>query len=218
MRAGTWEDFAGYVRVMGQVAGKEARAEKLLKRQLLVRSELESALSNLPMSERPRVLYFNRAVNLLRVAGKGSFNDFYIGLAGGQNTARENPPVSTITVEQVLAWNPQVILLGNFDAAMPTDFYDDPRLQTVAAIKDHRVYRMPLGGYRWDPPSHESALTWVWLAGLLHPERLNINLRNEMRDWFQFLYNHQLTDGEIDQILFVKENRSSIGYERYAEQ
>lgn len=216
MRAGTWDDFAAYVRIMGLVAGKEGRAEALLDRQLKARRNLEAALAGIPTSEQPRVLYFNRAVNLLRVSGQGSFNDFYIRLAGGRNAASDNPPVSTVTIEQVLTWDPQVILLGNFDASLPADLYDDPRWQSVDAVRNRRVYRMPLGGYRWDPPSQESSLTWLWLAGLIHPERLNINLRNEMRDWFGFLYNHQLTDSEIDQILFVKENRDSVGYDRYA--
>ncbi len=216
MRAGTWDDFAAYVRIMGLVAAKEGRAEALLDRQLKARRDLEAALAGIPTPEQPRVLYFNRALNLLRVSGQGSFNDFYIRLAGGRNAAGDNPPISTVTIEQVLTWDPQVILLGNFDAALPADIYDDPRWQSVDAVRNHRVYRMPLGGYRWDPPSQESSLTWLWLAGLIHPERLNVNLRNEMRDWFGFLYNHQLTDSEIDQILFVKENRDSVGYDRYA--
>ena len=215
MRAGTWDDFAAYVRIMGLVAGKEGRAEALLDRQLKTRRDLEAALASIPMSEQPRVLYFNRAVNLLRVSGQGSFNDFYIRLAGGRNAAGDNPPISTVTIEQVLTWNPQVVLLGNFDTALPADIYDDPRWQSVDAVRNRRVYRMPLGGYRWDPPSQESSLTWLWLAGLFHPERLNVNLRDEMRDWFGFLYNHQLTDSEIDQILFVKENGDSVGYDRY---
>ena len=40
--------------------------------------------------QRPRVLYFNRAVHILRVCGKRSHNEFYIRLAGGQNVAGEN--------------------------------------------------------------------------------------------------------------------------------
>ena len=87
-----------------------------------------------------------------------------------------------MTIEQVLTWNPQVILLGNFDAAMPSDIYGDPRWQSVEAVKARRVYKFPLGGYRWDPPSQESALGWIWLAGLLHPEREPTNLRAVMRD------------------------------------
>ena len=216
MRVGSLENFAEYVKLMGKVAGKEDRANALLQRQDAVKQRLQSELGAIETAQRPRVLYFNRMVNMLRVSGKGSFNDFYIRLAGGQNAAADNPQLSTITLEQVLTWDPQVILLGNFDAALPSDLYGDPRWQSVDAVKNHRVYRMPLGGYRWDPPSHESALTWIWLAGLLQPERERTDLRKAMRDWFVFLYDHQLTDDEIDGILFVKENRGSAGYERYS--
>ena len=216
MRVGSLENFAEYVKLMGKVAGKQERANTLLARQDAVKQRLRSELRSIEPAQRPRVLYFNRMVNMLRVSGKGSFNDFYIRLAGGQNAAADNPQLSTITLEQVLAWNPQVILLGNFDAALPSDLYGDPRWQSVDAVKNHRVYRMPLGGYRWDPPSHESALGWIWLAGLLQPEREHTDLRKAMREWFVFLYNHQLTDDEIDGILFVKENRASAGYERYS--
>ncbi len=79
---------------------------------------------------------------------------------------------------------------------MPSDLYNDPRWQSVDAVKNHRVYRTPLGGYRWDPPSHESSLSWLWLTGLLQPERARDNLRQAMRDWFGFLYSHELTDEE----------------------
>jgi hypothetical protein len=37
-----------------------------------------------------------------------------------------------------------------------------------------------------------------------------------MRDWYRFLYNHDLTDDEIDRILFTAENAGSAGYERYS--
>ena len=36
-----------------------------------------------------------------------------------------------------------------------------------------------------------------------------------MRDWFTFLYKHDLTDDEIDGVLFAAQNRQSAGYERY---
>jgi iron complex transport system substrate-binding protein len=215
MRAGSQEDLAGFITVMGQVAGDEARAADLLARQEQVMRKLESAMSGAPDLQRPRVIYFSRAAQTLRVGGKRSHSDFYIRLAGGQNVASEIGAANTVTIEQVLAWNPQTILLGNFDSAMPSDIYDDPRWQGVEAVKNRRVYKMPLGGYRWDPPSQESALTWMWLAGLLHPELAQMNLRAAMREWFTFLYKHDLTDDEIDAILSAPRNRQSAGYDRY---
>ncbi|WP_137045998.1 ABC transporter substrate-binding protein [Pseudolabrys sp. FHR47] len=218
LRVSTDTDFIRYVTIMGQVAGKEQRAATLLQRQNDERQRLKKELGALKPEERPRILYFNRATNMLRVSGKGTFNDYSIGLAGGRNVATEISSFNTATVEQIITWDPQVILLGNFDQAMPADIYADPRWQGIDAIKNRRVYRVPLGGYRWDPPSQESALNWLWLAGLLHPEIVRTDLRGAMRDWYMFLYAHTLTDDEIDSILFMDKNRGSAGYERYAKQ
>jgi iron complex transport system substrate-binding protein len=215
MRVGSFENYADYVKLMGEVAGKKDRAAELLRRQEDTRQSLTEKFAALKSSQRPRVLYFNRAMNVLRVSGTGTAQDVTIQLAGGQNAMGEVPSINTVTFEQVLTWNPQVILLGNFDPAMPSDLYSDPRWQGVDAVRDHRVYRVPLGGYRWDPPSHESALGWLWLAGLLHPESMQESLRKSIRDWFGFLYNYEPTDEDIDNMLFVKENAASVGYERY---
>jgi iron complex transport system substrate-binding protein len=215
MRAGSQEDLAGFVTMLGQVSGNEPRAAAVLARQDAEKSRIEAAMSGIADSQRPRVMYFNRSAQILRVSGRKSHNEFYIRMTGGQNAVDENATQITVTIEQVLTWNPQVILLGNFDAAMPSDIYGDPRWQDVDAVKARRVYKFPLGGYRWDPPSQESALGWIWLAGLLHPEREPANLRAIMRDWFSFLYKHELTDDEIDAVLFAAENRQSAGYERY---
>lgn len=215
MRVGSQAEIAGFITMLGQVAGNEPRAAAVLARQEEEKRRIEAAMSGVAESQRPRVLYFNRAAQTLRVSGRKAHNEFYIRMAGGQNAVDENATQITVTIEQVLSWNPQVILLGTFDTAMPSDIYGDPRWQGLDAVKARRVYKFPLGGYRWDPPSQESALGWIWLAGLLHPERESSNLRAAMRDWFSFLYRHDLTDDEIDGVLFAAQNRQSAGYERY---
>ncbi|GLK67326.1 hypothetical protein GCM10008179_09640 [Hansschlegelia plantiphila] len=215
MRYGSQEDMAGYIGMMGLVAGQEARARELNERQGRELESMKAAFAGLDDARRPRVLYLARASDAYRASGRGSYNDFYIRLTGGANVAAGGPSSATVNIEQILAWNPQVVLLGNFDTVMPADLYADPRWQDVEAVRSRRVYRMPLGGYRWDPPSQESALTWIWLAGLLHPGGPAKDLRGAMRGWFDFLYGHALSDDEIDGVLFAKENRTSAGYERY---
>jgi iron complex transport system substrate-binding protein len=88
-------------------------------------------------------------------------------------------------------------------------------LQGVAAIRSKRVYKMPHGGYRWDPGSHESFLTWQWAAMLIQPDIFRFDLRREMREGYRFLYNYDLTDDEIDEILQMKLNQRSAGYDRF---
>jgi iron complex transport system substrate-binding protein len=213
MRYGGQRDMEESIVIMGQIAGKQPRAAELIARQQSQLVRIKEGLKDLADANRPSVLYLNRFSDSLTVGGAGSYNDFYIRLAGGTNVASSvSSATSAVTIEQILVWNPDVVLLGNFDKAMPSDVYDDPQWQSVNAVKFHRVYRVPLGGYRWDPPSQESALTWTWLAALLHPDRIDWSLRNDMRDWYRFLYDHELADDEIDGILSVKENGKSAGY------
>jgi iron complex transport system substrate-binding protein len=208
------QDLAGSIAMMGKVADKNARADIIIRRQRDRQQSIEAALAGLADRDRPRVLYFGRFREEFTVAGPASYNDFAIRLAGGRNVVTPQAARS-VTLEQVLAWNPEVILLGNFDTAMPADVYRDPRFADVAAVKNRRVYRMPLGGYRWDPPSQESALAWTWLLAILHPDKAVAELRDDMRTWYRLLYAHELTDDEIDAILFVKENAQSAGYARF---
>lgn len=79
-------------------------------------------------------------------------------MVGAENPAGPSGSRTEINAEQPLAWNPDVILLGDFDAATPADFYDDPLYASLRAVQERQVYKMPLGGYRRDPPSQESPL------------------------------------------------------------
>jgi len=216
IRYGGQAEMAAYTALLGVAAGREGRAAEIMSRQATRQAQLELAMAGLAARARPGVLYLNRYNGALSVGGTDSYIDFCIRLGGGRNVAADLPRGGrTVTVEQVLVWNPDVILLGNFDTAMPADLYADPRLRAVAAVRDRRVYRVPLGGYRWDPPSQESALAWTWIAGLLQPGRLDADLRADIRDWYRFLYGRPVDDADIDGILFAAGNRGSAGYDRF---
>ena len=119
-----------------------------------------------------------------------------------------------LDVEQVLSWDPEVILLGNFDAAMPQDMYDDPVWKNIAAVRSRRVYKVPLGGYRWDPPGQESPLMWHWLSDIAFPQEQS-GLRGKITDYFRMLYNYRPTNADLDRILWTEQNRQSADYQQF---
>lgn len=217
MRYGTQEHLENLLAAMGKLAGKEKKAAELIAWHRSVRAKLEAMTAATPAARRPKVLYFQRFETGLRPAGTGSYNDFYVRLVGGANAAQGISGASAdVTFEQVLAWDPDVILLGGFDGVLPATLYADTKWRALKAVRDKRVYKVPVGGYRWDPPSHESPLMWLWLYGLLHPEDTSIDLRREVRKLFRFLYSHQLTDAELDRLLLMEDNIDSAHYSRYA--
>lgn len=215
---GKQEDVDAWVAMFAAMLGKPERAADIK-----ARSDVElAAIKDLAAgrdSARPSILYFNRFTGGLKVAAANSYNDFYIKLVGGTNPATGDDPLKGsgmvgLDVEQVLRWDPEIILLGNFDNAMPQDLYADPVWQTVSAVRNRRVYKVPLGGYRWDPPGQESPLMWHWLSDIAFPLQQS-PLRNKVVEYFDFLYGHKPTATELDKILWITANAGSDHYRQF---
>ena len=163
-----------WLKMMGAITGKSEKAQAMIDWRDTVMAEVKTATMGISAENRPRTLYFMNYLSRLRVAGGKSYNNFYINLAGGQNVAAGMGMFAEVGVEQIIAWDPEVILLNGFEAKLsPQDIYSNKLLVDVSAVKNRRVYKMPLGGYRWDPPSQESPLTWLWLSMVLHPDKIN---------------------------------------------
>ncbi len=203
---GTEERARRYMRDTATLIGRPERIEPLVAWRDAVQRRIAEVTANIPMERRPRVLHLQRALSGMLAAGADPeiYNHFVIELAGGRNAAQGLRGFMPVNREQVAAWNPDVILLNSFEDALTPDFVlRDPVLSLTSAARSNRVYKMPLGGYRWDPPSQESPLAWMWLAVLLHPDRFSVDLRAEMRAAYRTLYGHELTEAETDEILRI---------------
>jgi iron complex transport system substrate-binding protein len=215
---GKQEDVDAWVAMFAAMLGKPERAADIK-----ARSDADlAAVKDLAAgrgSTRPSLLYFNRFTGGLKVAAANSYNDFYIKLVGGTNPATGNDPLKGsgmvgLDVEQVLRWDPEIILLGNFDNAVPQDLYSNPVWQPVSAVRNRRVYKVPLGGYRWDPPGQESPLMWHWLSDIAFPRQQSL-LRDKVVEYFDFLYGHKPTAAELDKILWTTANAGSDHYGQF---
>jgi iron complex transport system substrate-binding protein len=197
---------------------KLARALGLERRLATLRSDIEAKNNRVEqavakVTVAPRVLYLRQAKASLQASGKNTFQDFWMHQAGGKNVAGAlNGHQAQTTAEQIIVWDPEIIFIGTFDAATPADIYGNPALANISAVRNKRVYKLPHGGYRWDPGSHESGLMLLWAASVMHPSSVNLNLRNEMRSSYEVIYRHALTDDEIDDILQLKANAASAHY------
>ena len=174
---------------------------------------LKAKTDGIAAEKRPRVLYFMNYLSKLRVAGGKSYNNFYINLAGGKNVADGLGMFSVVSPEQIIAWDPEVILLNGFERKLtPADVYKNPLLAGVSAVKNKRVYKMPLGGYRWDPPNQESPLTWMWLSELLHPGKVDWNLAKTIDEKYRFIYGQGAGKEDVKKILRFDVNAAQAGY------
>ncbi|MFB9949153.1 ABC transporter substrate-binding protein [Rhizobium puerariae] len=214
---GTEELTREYMTMASRALGKPERIVELVEWRDRVQKDIEARATSIPEDKRPNVLYLGRALSDISASGtKGNYNAWYIELAGGKNASAELNGTVSINREQIAQWDPEVIFLNAFEAKLNVDWvYSDPVLSLTKAAKNRRVYKMPLGGYRWDPPNQESPLSWMWTANLIQPDVFKYDVRAEMKTAYRTLYNYELTDADIDGILWTAEQGGAANYAQF---
>lgn len=104
-------------------------------------------------------------------------------------------------LEQILLWNPAVILANEPSAA--AYMLTDSKWSALSAVKNNRVYRMPIGISRWGHPgSCETPLAILWTAKTLYPERFHhVDMAAETRAFYATFFSYELSDDMVGRIL-----------------
>ena len=211
---GTQEDLESWITSFGKILGKEEKARKIIDWHKESLNEINGLTHIIPTDEKPRVLYFLRYLSSMMIAGSGTYNDFYLNFTGGTNVAADVKGFTEVSEEQIISWDPEIIYLNGFESSLtPEDVYSNPKLADVSAVKERKVYKLPLGGYRWDPPNQESPLMWKWMTMVNHPSRFNWDIREEIRSNYKWIYGKVPSDPQLDSILRLDLNGDSSSYE-----
>lgn len=203
--SGNIEDFQANMRIIGEALGKEDRAEAFISLSQEVLEYLEGKADQVQNENRPRVLYMRDKE--LKVAASKAFNNITIDLTGGKNVAEEVAGAwAEVSMEQILAWDPEIIYLSAFDDFVPADFYENripgQDWSYVDAVKNKRVYKTPHGIYRWDAPSVETPLLLKWMAQTQQPEIFNdFDFEADLKKFYEEFFAYELTATEVAEIM-----------------
>jgi len=169
-----------------------------------IRTTIEAAGVDNP----PRILIMFQTRGLT-VAGEGTFGHYWIAATGGHNAAElrgQHPAfVKVGNFEEIMRWNPDIIYLSNFEDTTPEDLLENripgQDWSQIEAIRTGRVHRIPLGIYRWYPPSLDGPLMLKWMAQMNYPELFDWDMREEIREYFSRFHGYDLNEEELDSIL-----------------
>jgi len=154
-------------------------------------------------SSKPKV-YIAGGSGLLSTYGKESTWQYEVDDAGGVNVAADmvGGGAHEVSIEQVITWNPDVIILDKSCTDKVSALLADARWQSVAAVKNKRVYRAP-NGYvdTFGRPHLESALARIWLADKLYGDRLGLKINSETATFYQQCLGVNFSEAEISAIL-----------------
>lgn len=205
LKYGTLDEIKVLFDLLGQVFKKEERVEFLMNYFDEKTAETTDVTSQIPQEEWPVAM---ELYGDMKVAA-GGFCSYWIDGAATVNPAVElgvDSSSTEVDMEQILVWNPDIIWIGNFTPTMPSDLYEN-KLEgqdwsMIKAVQNGQVYKIPIGGYRWDPPSIESPLVLKWMAQIAHPDMFpDMDMADELREFYKDVYDYEISDEQIEGIL-----------------
>lgn len=168
--AGRIAEHPAQLRHVGRLLGVQARAELLASAADAQLALVARVLRRVPAQARPSV-YYGRGSDGLESGLAGSINTELIEFCGGRNVvaAAGAGGLARVSPEQLLAWDPDVILTQ--DAGFAARASHDPRWRNLRAIRNGRLHCAPRLPFGWldAPPGINRLLGIGWLLARLHP-------------------------------------------------
>jgi len=198
---GRFDATVATYRTLGELTHRRAAAEVLARYAEETMATICQRIEPLPQARRPRV-YYARGPRGLETGLGGSINVETIIFLGANNVAAARQGgLAIVSIEQVLAWNPEVIITIDRDFA--ASVRSDPVWAPVAAVRSGRVHLSPKLPFGWVdfPPSVNRLIGLWWLAKILYPEQFPEDLRALTRDFYTRFYHVTPSDAQIEHVL-----------------
>jgi iron complex transport system substrate-binding protein len=189
----------GY-RTLGALIGRREQGEDLARIAADMINTIVQRVSSIAPERRPRV-YYARGPRGLETGLGGSINVETIELVA-QNVAGETRGgLANVSIEQVLLWNPDVIITIDQDFA--ANIWNDTAWAPIAAVRARRVHLSPKLPFGWVdfPPTVNRLIGLWWLAKILYPDLFPEDLRVLTRDFYNRFYHVIPSDAQIEEVL-----------------
>lgn len=208
---GRFANTPAALRQVADMLGIQQRGEQLARYVETLFADIDAALADIPVEERPRV-YLARGPDGLETGLKGSINSEIIERAGGRNVAdpgadSQRRGIVQSSIENVILANPDTII--TWDRNFYEGVWHDPLWAGIDAVRRGRVYLSPTAPFGWidRPPSVNRIIGLRWLAGLFYPDRLGVDLRAETRRFYRLFYHVDLNDRQLDELIAWTQGR-----------
>ncbi|MFZ4531462.1 MAG: iron ABC transporter substrate-binding protein [Alsobacter sp.] len=188
-------------RKLGQLVRREREGAELAAQTAAILTTVGDRVASVPTERRPRT-YYARGPRGLETGLAGSINVESIEIMGARNVAGERRGgLATVSLEQVLAWDPEVIVAIDLDFVATVR--SDPAWASVAAVRNGRVHLAPKLPFGWVdfPPSVNRLLGLWWLGKVLYGDLFPEDLATIARDFHARFYHLPITAGQAGQIL-----------------
>jgi len=199
---GSLEKTAEIYRLLGPVLGESERGEALAQEADRILVAARAAVAKRGSGAPPRA-YYGRGDDGLTTGASSSVNSELLKALGLVNVAGESgaPGLTKVTREQVLTWNPDLVLTVN--AQFAKALHDEQAWSGLAAAQSGKILLSPTLPFGWvdEPPSVNRLLGLLWLGHTLYPDTVVDEPHQAARAFYHLFYRVDLTDSQLAELL-----------------
>ncbi len=215
----TIETLKQWITLLSEIFPENDKTEIVQQYSDEVYEMVQERVAEIPEEERERVFFlFKYTDTSLQTSGSSFFGQFWADAVGAVNVAEEITTDNQVEVnmEQIYEWNPSMIYITNFTSAQPEDLYTNAvgnyDWSAIDAVKNEKIYKMPLGMYRSYTPGADTPVTLLWFAKTTYPELFeDVDIIKEAKDYYREVFGVELTDEQAASI-FAPDAKAGAGF------
>ncbi len=186
--------------MIATLCGKPENADKLIEYYHTKFDEMDKITSELSDEEKPSI-YMASVSSYMSAAPKDMYQATLIEKAGGVNAAGEidGDYWTDLSYEQILAMNPDIIVLPSEAEYTADDVKNDAQLAEVTAVKNGAVYAMPKDFEAWDSPVPSGVLGALWMLAAAHGNLYSMDqMRTDAAEFYSEFYGFEADTSVIN--------------------
>lgn len=211
------ETLNNWISLLSEIFPDNDKTESIEARSKEMYELVQERVAEIPEEERETVFFlYKYSDTSIETSGKKFFGQWWADATGSINVGEEMETDNSVNVnmEQIYEWNPSVIFITNFTSAGPEDLYGNTvgnyDWSVVDAVKNQRVYKMPLGMYRSYTPGADTPVTLLWMAKTTYPEYFeDIDITEEAISYYKEVFGVELTADQVESIFAPAEEVGS---------
>ncbi|MEG2653105.1 MAG: ABC transporter substrate-binding protein [Ruthenibacterium sp.] len=213
------ETLNQWILLLSEIFPENAKADIVAAYSAKTYDRVQERIKTLTDDERARAFFlFQYSDASISTSGKHFFGQWWADAIGAKNVGEEldKDNSAAVNMEQLYAWNPDLIFITNFNISQPKDLYENGvgnyDWSGIAAVQNKRVYKMPLGMYRSYTCGVDTPVTLLWLAKTAYPDLFSdVNITQEAKDYYKAVFGIALTDAQAEMI-FTPSSAAGTGF------
>lgn len=200
MNLETYDEWKTEIRELGKLLRNTARAQEILALYENRLNTITDKVSTLAGDEKVRVLLLQGVssdnVNSFKVAPDAWMQSWIVDQVGanavwkGANVASSG--WSTVSFEQIAAWDPQVIYIVSYKSSSEPfveEVYNSPLWASLKAVQNKQVKGFPADVMSYMQPVSSWILGAEWMAKDLYPEFFtDMRMEDQVRSFYREMY------------------------------